>query len=118
MSSPSLDAQEELKKNYLSSLNWMLIEVDKLIYLYNAPIINTLEPMQGIIDVLQPTSKEQLQGVYDEIEKYLNNTKLVRNRKQIKNLYRKISDFLLTHELKEAGVKPRISSSPALGDNL
>ena len=116
MSSQPYEISDEPKKNYLNSLNWMLTEIDKLIYMYKVPILQTLEPMQGIIDFLPEESKNNLQDVYKEIEKYLKNVKLIHNRSQIKKLYRKISSYVLSTHLQEVGVKPRVSSSPALGE--
>lgn len=105
----------EPKKNYTNNLIWMLTEVNKLIYIYKAPVLDTLEPMQGIIDFLPEKSKKELQDVNSTIDRFLKNSKLVRDRRQIKNLYRKISNFLLATHLREVGIRPRFSSGSSLG---
>jgi len=108
MSTPFYDAHDEPKKYFVNNLIWMLTELDKLIYFRKESTLRILEPLQGIIDFLPKNDKDQLQDVNDEIERYLVNINLLKNRKQIKKLYRKISDYLHETHLKEVGsAKPR-----------
>jgi len=107
MSTPFYDAHDEPKKYFVNNLIWMLTELDKIIYFRKESNLRILEPLQGIIDFLPKNDKDQLQDVNDEIERYLVNVNLLKNRKQIKKLYRKISDYLHETHLKEIGAKPK-----------
>jgi len=100
--SEKLDTQSsEPKINFLNSLINYNNKVESLLYLQNASEGQILYALQGLINMLDQKSYKDLEDIYKEIERYIENTYLIKDRKQLSDIHQKILHYLHETWLKD-----------------
>ena len=100
----------EPRNYFVTMLIQKLSELEYLIFVQRASVINVFPAMKGIIAMLNMESQKELYEIYETIEKWEKNQKRY-TKADIEKIYGRLMGYLHTGYLKEVNwIKPRFEA--------